>query len=75
QQTLRDLEAACKAHGTWKVRWRSKARTAASFRFPDPKHIAVRRLSRRWGEVRLPKFGPVRFRWTRPLGGAIRNAT
>jgi putative transposase len=75
QQTLRDLERACKTHGTWKVRWRSKARTAPSFRFPDPNHIAVRRLNRRWGEVRLPKFGPVRFRWTRPLGGTIRNAT
>ncbi|MFG3690559.1 RNA-guided endonuclease InsQ/TnpB family protein [Micromonospora sp. NPDC047740] len=75
QQTLRDLERACKTHGTWKVRWRSKTRTAPSFRFPDPEQIAVRRLSRRWGEVRLPKFGPVRFRWTRPLGGVIRNAT
>src|SRR5213082_802446 len=75
QQTLRDLERACKIHGTWKVRWRSKTRTAPSFRFPDPNHIAVRRVSSRWGEVRLPKFGPVRFRWTRPLGGTIRNAT
>ncbi|MFE9958078.1 RNA-guided endonuclease InsQ/TnpB family protein [Micromonospora sp. NPDC005299] len=75
QQTLRDLDRACKRHGTWKVRWRSKARTAPSFRFPDPKRVAVQRLNRRWGEVRLPKFGPVRFRWTRPLGGAIRNAT
>ncbi|MEU5724920.1 transposase [Micromonospora sp. NPDC047738] len=75
QQTLRDLERACKTHGTWKVRWRSKARTAPSFRFPDPQHIAVRRLNRRWGEVRLPKFGPVRFRWSQPLGGAVRNAT
>jgi putative transposase len=75
QQTLRDLEKACKTHGTWKVRWRSRARTAPSFRFPDPNHIAVRRLNRRWGEVRLPKFGPVRFRWTRPPGGTIRNAT
>jgi len=75
QQTLRDLDRACKTHGTWKVRWRSKTRTAPSFRFPDPNHIAVRRLNRRWGEVRLPKFGPVRFRWTRPLGGTIRNAT
>jgi len=35
----------------------------------------VRRLNRRWGQVRLPKFGPVRFRWTRPIGGTIRNAT
>jgi putative transposase len=75
QQTLRDLEKACKTHGTWKVRWRSKARTAPSFRFPDPNHIAVRRLNRRWGEVRLPKLGPVRLRWTRPLGGPVRNAT
>ena len=75
QQTLRDLDRACRTHGTWKVRWRSKTRTAPSFRFPDPKQIFVRRLNRRWGEVRLPKFGPVRFRWTRPLDGAIRNAT
>lgn len=75
QQTLRDLERACKAHGTFKVKWRSKARTAPSFRFPDPNHFAVRRLNRRWGEVRLPKLGLVRFRWTRPLGGTIRNAT
>jgi putative transposase len=28
QQTLRDLERACKTHGTWKVRWRSKSRSA-----------------------------------------------
>ncbi|WP_432967333.1 RNA-guided endonuclease InsQ/TnpB family protein [Dactylosporangium sp. CA-233914] len=75
QQTLRDLDRACREHGTWKVRWRSKNRTAPSFRFPDAKHIAVRRLNRRWGEVKLPKFGWVRFRWTRPLGGSIRNAT
>jgi len=25
--------------------------------------------------VKLPKFGWVRFRWTRPLGGVIHNAT
>ncbi|MEV6930925.1 transposase [Dactylosporangium sp. NPDC051485] len=75
QQALRDLDRACREHGTWKVRWRSKTRTAPSFRFPDPNHITVRRLNRRWGEVRLPKFGPVRFRWTRAIGGTIRNAT
>ncbi|MER7009789.1 transposase [Dactylosporangium sp. NPDC000555] len=75
QQTLRDLDRACREHGTWKVRWRSKTRTAPSFRFPDPNHITVRRLNRRWGEVRLPKLGPVRFRWTRAVGGTIRNAT
>ncbi|MFG2045269.1 RNA-guided endonuclease InsQ/TnpB family protein [Dactylosporangium sp. NPDC048998] len=75
QQTLRDLDKACRTHGTWRVRWRSRTRTAPSFRFPDPGQITVRRLNRRWGEARLPKFGPVRFRWTRAIGGAIRNAT
>lgn len=34
QQTLRDLDRACREHGTRKVRWRSKARIAPSFRFP-----------------------------------------
>jgi len=75
QQTLRDLDKACRVHGTWKVHWRSKARSAPSFRFPDPNRIAVRRLNRRWGSTKLPKFGWVRFRWSRPLGGTIRNAT
>ncbi|MFG1859786.1 RNA-guided endonuclease InsQ/TnpB family protein [Microbispora bryophytorum] len=75
QQTLRDLEKACKTHGTFKVHWRSKRKSAPRFRFPDPKHLTVERISRRWGRVRLPKLGWVRFRWTRPLGGELRNAT
>ncbi|GII87277.1 transposase [Sphaerisporangium siamense] len=75
QQTLRDLERACETHGTFKVRWRSKRKSPPSFRFPDPKHISVERVSRRWGRVRLPKLGWVRFRWTRPLAGELRNAT
>ncbi len=75
QQTLRDLDKACRTHGTWKVRWRSKARTDPSFRFPDPSHIAVERLNRRWGQVKLPKFGWVHFRRTRAVGGTIRNTT
>src|SRR5260370_38497348 len=33
------------------------------------------RLNRRSGECRLAKFGPVRSRWSRALGGEIRNAT
>ncbi|MEU9114266.1 transposase [Streptomyces sp. NPDC048483] len=37
--------------------------------------IEVRKLSRHWGEVRLPKLGWVRFRLSRALGGVIRNAT
>ncbi|MGW5488211.1 RNA-guided endonuclease InsQ/TnpB family protein [Streptosporangium sandarakinum] len=75
QQTLRDLERACRTHGTFKVHRRSKRKSPPSFRFPYPKHIAIERVCRRWGRVRLPKLGWVRFRWTRPLGGELRNAT
>jgi putative transposase len=37
--------------------------------------VQVRKCSRRWAEVRLPKLGWVRFRLSRPLGGTVRNAT
>jgi len=35
QQALRDLEKACKTHGTWKVRWRSKNKTPPTFCVED----------------------------------------
>ncbi|MFI9601390.1 RNA-guided endonuclease InsQ/TnpB family protein [Streptomyces sp. NPDC052043] len=75
QQTLKDLDRACRDHGTFRVRWRSKARWSPSFRFPDARQISVERLGRKWGRVKLPKLGRVRFRWSRPLGGEIRSAT
>lgn len=75
QQTLRDLDRACRQHSVWGVHWRSKRYGASSFRFPDPSDIAVRRVTRRWGEVKLQKLGWVRFRWTRPFGGPVRHAT
>lgn len=75
QQTLRDLDKACRDHGTFKVRWRSKARWSPSFRFPAGNLITVERLGRKWGRAKLPKLGWVRFRRSRPLGGEIRSAT
>ncbi|MFI6577761.1 RNA-guided endonuclease InsQ/TnpB family protein [Nocardiopsis sp. NPDC050513] len=75
QQTLRDLDAACRQHGTFHVNWRAKARWRPSFRFPDPKQITVERLGRGWGRVKLPKLGWVRFRWSRAPRGTIRSAT
>lgn len=75
QQTLIDLDAACGRHGTRKVRWKSKAKNPPAFRFPEGGKITVERLNRRWGRAKLPKLGWVRFRWTRPLGGKVRNAT
>lgn len=75
QQTLKDLDRAVSAHGVFKVQWRSKAKTPPTFRFPEGGRIAIERLNRKWARVKLPKLGWVRFRWTRPLGGTIRNAT
>lgn len=37
--------------------------------------VEVRKLNRKWAEVRLPKLGWMRFRLSRGLGGTIRNAT
>lgn len=75
QQTLLDLDQACIRHGTWKVRWKSKAKTRLSFRFPEGGKIAIERLNRRWARAKLPKLGWVRLRITRPLGGTVKNAT
>ncbi|MFC4336292.1 RNA-guided endonuclease InsQ/TnpB family protein [Salininema proteolyticum] len=75
QQTLRDLDRACREHGTFAVRWRSKHRWAPSLRFPDPKPMAVQRINRKWGRVKLPKLGWVTYRSTRPLIGAVKSAT
>ena len=76
QQTLMDLDKACRAHGTFGVRWRSARRWRPSFRFPEGNKRIVERLNRRHGRVKLPKLGWVRFRLSRRFDGAvIRSAT
>jgi transposase len=57
QQTLRDLDRAFAAFFDGRARyprWRS-SRRSCGIRFPQGVH--VRRLNRRWGEVKLPKLG------------------
>jgi putative transposase len=78
QQVLRQLD---RAYDNW---WNPQhPASAPTFRkrsmglavpFPG-QAIKVRKLSRKWAEVRLPKVGGVRFRLSRPLGGLVRNAT
>ena len=68
QQALRDFDRAMAAffdpaNPAGKPRFRSK-RGAQGFVIRDTR---VRRLSRRWGQVFVPKVGWVRFRWTRPM--------
>ena len=78
QQVLRNLDA---AYDNW---WNpqhpagppkyKKRGNHLSILFPG-QSVAVRALNRRWGQVRLPKIGWIRFRLSRPFGGKIRNAT
>ena len=76
QQTLRDLDEACRKRGTWKVQWRSARRWAPSFRFPDGSQMELQKLNRSKTQVKLPKLGWVKFRASRSLDGeTIRSAT
>ncbi|NYH54903.1 transposase [Nocardiopsis arvandica] len=75
QQTLKDLDRACRDHGTFNVRWRAKGRWKPSFRFPAGARVIVQRLGRKWGRLKLPKLGWVRFRWSRAPKGTVRSAT
>jgi putative transposase len=76
QQTLMDLDKACRDHGTFKVHWRSSRRWAPSFRFPEGNKMTVDQLNRRHARVKLPKLGWVKFRLSRRLDGeTIRSAT
>lgn len=70
QQALRDFAQAMKNFwaGTYgRPTWRRKA-IHEGFRVVAVRPGHVRRLNRRWGEVVVPKVGPVRFRWTRAVG-------
>ncbi|MEV6521382.1 transposase [Longispora sp. NPDC051575] len=76
QQTLMDLDRACRDRGTRAARWRGRSRWAPSMRMPQRgnSHL-VERLGRKVGRVKLPKLGWVAFRWSRPPGGTVRSAT
>lgn len=70
QQALRDLDQAWRNFfaGTHRrPRWRKAGRNEG-FRITDFDFaLHVRRLSRRWGQVKVPKAGWVRFRWSRAV--------
>jgi putative transposase len=78
QQVLRQLDRAFDnwwdpQHPAGPPRFK-KRRNRLVVPFPG-QAIAVRKLNRKWAQVRLPKVGWVRFRLSRPLGGVVRNAT
>lgn len=53
---------------------RKKRGHRLSIPFPG-QAVEVRKLNRKWAEVRIPKLGWLRFRLSRAVGGTIRNAT
>lgn len=78
QQILRHLDAAY--DNFWnpnhpaKFPARKKRGHRLSIPFPG-QAVEVRKLNRKWAEVRIPKLGWLRFRLSRAIGGTIRNAT
>ncbi|MEV7012075.1 transposase [Streptosporangium sp. NPDC051022] len=75
QQALKDFAQAMANFfgGTHrKPTWRRRGR-GEGFRIVAVKPGDVRRLSRRVGEVKVPKVGWVRFRWSRAVPGGVRS--
>jgi putative transposase len=79
QQALRDLDRAFLRFFRREARYpRFKRKGRDSFRIQNrgaKGHIEVRRLARKVGEVRVPKLGWMRFRWTREPLGKITHLT
>ncbi|WP_017558112.1 RNA-guided endonuclease InsQ/TnpB family protein [Nocardiopsis baichengensis] len=48
---------------TFKARFRSRM----GIDVPQGRDLGIRRISRRWGVVKVPKVGVIRFRWTKDL--------
>jgi transposase len=75
QQALRDFAQAMSGffngtHG--QPSWR-KADRDEGFRIVAVKPGDVRRLNRGWGQVRVPKAGWVRFRWSRQVPAGVKS--
>ncbi|MGH3206476.1 MAG: RNA-guided endonuclease InsQ/TnpB family protein [Trebonia sp.] len=75
QQAVRDHDQAMRNFfaGTHKrPTWR-KAGQHEGFRVVAVKPGDVRRLNRNWGQVKVPKAGWVRFRWSRPVPPGVKS--
>jgi len=75
QQALRDFAQAMRNffNGTHRrPTWR-KAGTHEGFRQVGVKPRHIKRLSRRYGQVWIPKVGWVKFRWTRTIADTVKS--
>jgi putative transposase len=75
QQALRDFAQAMRNffnHTHRRPTWR-KAGTHEGFRQVGLKPRHIKRLSRRYGQIWVPKVGWVRFRWTRTIPATVKS--
>jgi putative transposase len=72
---LRDFAQAMRNffHGTHRRPTRRKAGTHEGFRQVGVKPRHITRLSRRYGQVWIPKLGWVKFRWTRTIADTVKS--
>jgi len=76
QQALRDLDRALQNFFAGRASFPRPRRRGVNdtFRFPG-REVETKCLNAKWSAVRLPKIGWVKFRDTRPMRGALKNAT
>ena len=78
QQALRDLDRAFLRffHGeAGYPRFKRKGRERVRIQSRRRARIEIRRIARHWGEIRVPKLGWVRFRWSRMPVGEVTHLT
>jgi transposase len=76
QQALRDRDAGYQRFFSGKARYPTWARKSSRVSFRDPQNVKVKRISRKWAEVRIQGMGWIRIRMHRPLvGNRICSAT
>jgi putative transposase len=76
QQALRDLDRAFVNFSAGRARYPTPRKKGVNDTFRCPgREVETCRLNAKWSAVRLPKIGWVKFRDTRPIRGAVQNAT
>jgi transposase len=76
QQALRDRDAGYQRFFLGKARYPTWARKSSRVSFRVPQHVEIKRISRKWAEVRIQGMGWIRMRMHRPLvGSRISSAT
>jgi transposase len=75
QQALRDFDQAMRNFFAGTHRWPAwrKAGRDEGFRIVAVKPQHIRRLSRKTGDIWIPKAGWVRFRWSRAVPGGVKS--